>query len=248
LSNNDIPATKLVYEQAQQFILEMINGPDYSAGERIPSERELAQRCSISRMTIRKAVDRLVDKGFLIRKGTSGTFIPSPVIMRPINAQHSPYSISDMVKKSGGLPGSKLLFFEKQKAHARIAEKLQLNVGDPIIVIRRLRMMDGIAFCVETAHLPYNFLPGLSADDFISEPSLYTLLGSRYGIRMGVGQCTIGISSATAEESRLLKIAKDDPCLIFRALTKDSEDRPIEYLTSINHPHLVVFETPLTTP
>ena len=107
--------TKLVYEYAQQFILDMINGPDFCAGDRIPSERELAESFNISRMTIRKAIDRLVSKGLLIRKGTRGTFMPSPVIMRPIDAQMYPYSISDMVIKSGGIPGSKLLFFEKQK-------------------------------------------------------------------------------------------------------------------------------------
>lgn len=235
--------TKLVYEHAQQFILEMINGPDLCAGDRIPSERELAEKFSISRMTIRKAIDRLVDKGFLIRKGTSGTFIPSPVIMRPIDAQMYPYSISDMVIKSGGVPGSKLLFFEKQKAQPRIAEQLNIKVGAPLIVIRRLRLMDDIPFCVETAHLPAEHVPGLAADDLIAEPSLYALLLRRYGIEMGAGQGTISVSTATAEETLLLKLRKDAPSLIFHALTKDKQGRPIEYLTSVNHPQLVVFET-----
>ena len=131
---------------------------------------KLAEKYKISRMTIRKAINRLVDRGFLIRKGTSGTFIPSPVIMRPIDAHMYPYSISDMVKKSGDVPGSKLLFFEKPHAQARIAEQLELNVGDPLIVIRRLRLMDDIPFCVETAHLPAKFVPGLVASDLIAEP------------------------------------------------------------------------------
>ena len=73
-----------VHERAQQHIIEMIEGPDYAAGDRIPSERDLAERYRISRMTMRKAIDRLVDKGLLERRGTSGTYIPVPVIRRPI--------------------------------------------------------------------------------------------------------------------------------------------------------------------
>lgn len=235
--------TKLVYEYAQQFILDMINGPDFCAGDRIPSERELAESFNISRMTIRKAIDRLVSKGLLIRKGTRGTFMPSPVIMRPIDAQMYPYSISDMVIKSGGIPGSKLLFFEKQKAQPRIAEQLSIKVGDPLIVIRRLRLMDDIPFCVETAHLPNKYVPNLAAADLTDEPSLYSLLECRYGIEMNTGHGTISVSAATPEESLLLKLRKDAPSLIFHALTKDKLERPIEYLTSVNHPQLVVFET-----
>src|SRR5712691_5437078 len=62
-----------VHERAQQHIIEMIEGPDYSAGDRIPSERDLAERYRISRMTMRKAIDKLVAKGLLERRGTSGT-------------------------------------------------------------------------------------------------------------------------------------------------------------------------------
>lgn len=243
MSTPEPTTAKLVYEHAQQFIMDMINGPDLCAGDRIPSERELAEVFDISRMTIRKAIDRLVDKGFLIRKGTSGTFIPSPVIMRPIDAQMYPYSISDMVQKSGGVPGSKLLLFEKQKALPRIAQHLNVNEGDLLIVIRRLRLMDEIPFCVETTHLPADRLPGLTAADLIAQPSLYSLLESRYNIEMGAGQGTISVSTVTADDSLLLKLRKDAPSLILHALTKDKQGCPIEYLTSVNHPQLVMFET-----
>jgi len=233
-----------VHERAQQHIIEMIEGPDYAAGDRIPSERDLAERYRISRMTMRKAIDRLVDKGLLERRGTSGTYIPVPVIRRPITGHMFSRGISEIVRACGGVPGNRLLFFERHEAHARVAERLNIRAGDPLIVIRRLRTVNDVPFCVETTHLPGARVPGLAADDLFGTQSLYALLASRYGIVMGSGHGTISVSAATAQEAELLDLRSDSPALIFRSVANDRQDRPVEYLTSVNHPQRVVFETP----
>jgi GntR family transcriptional regulator len=238
------PQGERVHERAQQHIIEMIEGPDYSAGDRIPSERDLAERYRISRMTMRKAIDRLVAKGLLERRGTSGTYIPVPVIRRPITGHMFTRGISEIVRACGGVPGSRLLFFEQHAAHARVADLLNIRAGDPLIVIRRLRTVNALPFCVETTHLPAARVPGLAADDLFGTQSLYALLATRYGIEMGSGQGTISVSAATAQESELLDLRSDSPALIFRAVANDRQHRPVEYLTSVNHPQRVVFETP----
>ena len=58
----------------------------------------------------------------------------------------------------------------------------------------------------------------------------------------------VNCSTATVEQADLLKLKKDAPCWVLRALTKDTQDKTIEYLTSIKHPQLVVFKTPFTAP
>ena len=233
-----------LYERAQQHVIEMIEGPDYAAGDRIPSERELAERYRISRMTMRKAIDKLVARGLLERRGTSGTYIPVPVIRRPITGHMFSHGISEIVRACGGVPGSRLLFFEQHEAHSRVAERLNIRTGDPLIVIRRLRTVNDLPFCVETTHLPQARVPGLAADDLFGRQSLYALLASRYGIEMGGGHGTISVSAATTQEAELLGLRSDSPALIFRAVANDRQDRPVEYLTSVNHPLRVVFETP----
>ncbi len=236
--------TERVYERAQQHIIEMIEGPGFSAGDRIPSERELSERFAISRMTMRKAIDRLVAKGLLQRRGTAGTFIPVPVIRRPITGHMFSHGISEIVRQCGGVPGNRLLFFEQHEALPRVAEKLRIAAGDPLIVIRRLRTVNDLPFCVETTHIPAERVPGLAADDLFGKQSLYTLLAERYGIEMGGGQGTISVSTATVQEAQLLGLRSDSPALIFRATANDKDRRPVEYLTSVNHPQRVVFETP----
>jgi GntR family transcriptional regulator len=221
----------------------MIEGPGYSAGERIPSERELSERFRISRMTMRKAIDRLVMKGLLERRGTSGTYIPAPVIKRPIVGHMFSQGVSEIVRQCGGSPGSRLLFFEEQEANPRVAERLGIRAGDTLIVIRRMRTVNELPFCVETTHLPAARVPGLAADDLFGTQSLYALLKDRYDIEMGGGDGTISVSTVTAQEASLLGLRRESAALIFRAVAFDKQGLPMEYLTSINHPQRVVFVT-----
>ena len=232
----------LVYLKAEQFVLEMIEGPDYSPGDRIPSERDLSERFGISRMTMRKAIDRLVQQRVLERRRTSGTFIPTPVIERPFDDATS-HSISEIVARSGGVPGGRLLFFEDAVATDRVAERLAIKAGAPLIVVRRLRTTNGVPFCVETSHLPADRVPGLAADDLIGGQSLYDILKKRYRIDLGASESTIAVAPATAQEASLLGLKPTAPTLIYRSVIYDRRKRPIEYLTSVNHPQLVVFKT-----
>ncbi len=242
LMESPAPAER-VYERAQQFIIEMIEGPDFAAGDRIPSERELSERFAISRMTMRKAIDRLVTRGLLERRGTAGTFIPVPVIKRPITGHMFSHGISEIVRQCGGIPGNRLLFFEQHEAQPRVADRLHIRAGDPLIVIRRLRTVNDLPFCVETTHIPAALVPGLAAEDLFGKQSLYALLKERYDIEMGGGAGTISVSAATAQEAQLLGLRPDSPALIFRSTARDRQERPVEYLTSVNHPQRVVFET-----
>jgi GntR family transcriptional regulator len=232
----------LVYLKAEQFVLEMIEGPDYSPGDRIPSERDLSERFGISRMTMRKAIDRLVRQRVLERRGTSGTYIPTPVIERPFDDAVS-HSISEIVARSGGVPGGRLLFFEGAVATDRVAERLAIKPGAPLIVIRRLRTVNDVPFCVETSHLPTDRVPRLAADDLIGGQSLYDILKKRYRIDVGASESTIAVAPATAQEATLLGLKPATPTLIYRSVIYDRQKRPIEYLTSVNHPQHVVFKT-----
>lgn len=231
-----------VYLRAQHDVLEMIEGPTYSAGDKIPSERELADRLGISRMTMRRAIDNLVKRGVLERRGTSGTYVAAPRVQRPLD-QGLSHSLSETIEQSGGKPGSKLLFFESAEAGARVAERLAVRTGAQLIVIRRLRTVNEVPFCVETSYLPAERVPGLAAADLFDNQSLYALLKERFGIEIGPGEGLIGVSPATDQEAQLLGVKPGTPTLIYRAVAFDQKGRPIEYVTSVNHPQRVVFKT-----
>jgi DNA-binding GntR family transcriptional regulator len=74
---NPLKGVKPIYVEVQDYLLDLIGAPDYGPGDRIPSERTLADALGINRMTVRKAIDRLVERKVLERNGTSGTRIRS---------------------------------------------------------------------------------------------------------------------------------------------------------------------------
>jgi len=69
------------------------------------------------------------------------------------------------------------------------------------------------------------------------------MLKSRYGIDVDSGDGTISMSMVTAQEASLLGLKKESPALIFRAVAQNTGKRPVEYLTSVNHPQRVIFKT-----
>jgi GntR family transcriptional regulator len=231
-----------VYRQIEQYVRDLINSPDYGPGDRVPSERALAEMLGANRMTVRKAIDGLVALGILERNGTSGTRIPLPRVVRPADARTS-LGITRIIQSSGGTPGNKLLHFQEQRASGRIAEKLQLKEDEPIIVVRRLWMVDNLPFCIETSHLPAERVPDLAAEDLIAGQSLHSLLRTRYGISTFGGERIISVAICTDMEARLMDLPPRSPCLLLRLVVADQDGRPVEYMTSVNHPQLVVFKT-----
>jgi GntR family transcriptional regulator len=231
----------LVHEQAKQQILLLIEERGYIAGDRIPSERDLSERFGIHRMTLRKAIDNLIADGVLERRGTSGTYIPTPVVIRPVSRSRPPQSISEIVEGSGGKPGSKLLFFEQNEASVRAAEKLNVAPGDPLIVIKRLRIIDDLPFCIETTWLPSRRVPGLAAHDLFGDISFYALLESRYGIKAGRSQATLSAGKISGADAEILGTEPRENVLVLHSVVHDVDGVPIEYMSSLNHPRRVLF-------
>ncbi len=241
LLRNDENTTSFVYEQTQQSILDLIERKNYVAGDRIPSERDLAERCGVHRATVRRAIENLIELGILEKKGTSGTFIPAPVVRRPVSRTALSHSISEIVRQCGGEPGGKLLFFEENLAGQRISDRLGVEVGEPMFVIKRLRTVTDLPFCLETTWIPCQLVEGLVADDVLGNTSFYSLLKDRYGIEIGTSEATIHSATIGSRDASHLNLRSGEAALVVNSVTSDRSGRPIEYLTSLNHPKRVMF-------
>lgn len=193
-------------------------------------------------MTVRKAVNRMVERGDLERRGTAGTYIPEVAVVRPLSKRFST-AISEVVGRRGKQPGARLLFFEQANADANVARRLHLEEGRPVIVIKRLRLSDAKPFCVETSYLPSDLVPGLVAADLIGNQSLYALLRNRYGLTFGKSDFHVSVAPLPEAEANLLELPPDAAALLMRSVVYDVNDRPVESLISWNHPDRVAFES-----
>ncbi|WP_028536891.1 GntR family transcriptional regulator [Paludibacterium yongneupense] len=231
---------KRANERAEDALLAMLESPEFAPGDRIPAERDLAQQLDISRMTLRKAIARLVEQGALRRDGNRGTFVARPEVSRPLS-EHKARGVSSIVELNGGQAGSRLLYFEQTTASPRLARALDIADGDALLAIRRLRTVDGKPFCVETSYLPAARVPGLVAADLIESGSLYRLLESRYRLTPGCDEGTLQSVELSSEDAALLELPPGASALAYRGVVFDSTGIPLEYVVSVNHPQRVVF-------
>jgi GntR family transcriptional regulator len=231
------------YKQIEAYLQDLLAGPDYGPGDRIPSERILAETLGRNRMTVRKAIEGLITIGLLERNGTSGTRIPVPRVTRPIDDFFSSQGIRRIIQAGGGTAGNKLLHFEQARASAKVANRLKLEEGTEIVMFRRLWTANETPVCIETSHLPLALVPDLAAQDLMAGESLYSLLHSRYGIGAMRGEREIGVVTCTEMEARLLDLGVGTACLSLQLQVHDEKGQPIEFMRSVNHPKLVVFKT-----
>jgi len=190
-------------------------------GSRLKGERELAQDCKVARMTIRRAIDLLVQEEKLERRAGSGTFIT----YTPITHEFRLKSFTEEMTGLGLKPSSKILAFTYLKADFTKASLLSVPVGSELLKFSRLRLADGVALGVETVHLPTAYFPDLRQEDLSG--SLYNLLQEKYGIRIINANTNLSASIPSQELADQLKITKNRACLELTMIDLDQNGRII---------------------
>lgn len=186
-------------------------------GDRLPSERDLAERWGVARMTVRRAVDSLVADGVLERRHGSGTYL----VPRPRVRALGLTSFHSDMEARGLVPGTQVLSFRTVPATAAMATQLRMPEGDPVHHFTRLRLGSGEPIAVETTWLPRMWAPDLAEADL--HGSLYEVLARRYGLVVGEAKVTIDPVLADQRTRGVLRIPEDQACLRIRML--DLDDR-----------------------
>lgn len=216
-------------DRAQEGILWYIRSEGLRGGDRLMSERELAEMIGVSRTALRAAITQLISTHVLESRQGSGTYVlPS----KPINIFQETYNYSDAVRRAGREPGSRLEYARLIEADEELAGRTCLAVGAPLFEMRRIRFADDEPVSIETAYVNYAICAGIESHDFATE-SLYDVLAAEYGVHVGHGRERISIARATAEEALLLQVEEGSPVYFERALECQSDGLPVEYLKAV---------------
>src|ERR671916_953032 len=124
-----------LYFQLAQAIEGAIAGGALPAGSRLENEVLLAQRYGLSRPTVRRAVQELVDQGLLVRKRGVGTQVIQPHVRRSVELT----SLYDDLARGGEAPSTEVLSLERIPAAADVALELDVPAGEEVVALRRLR-------------------------------------------------------------------------------------------------------------
>lgn len=212
------------YHQLQEILLDLVEA-ELTVDAPIPSERELAERFTLSRMTVRQAIDGLVVEGRLYRVQGRGTF----VARQKTDLQVRLASFTEDMRSRGLRASSRVLSFERLSATPHVARELEIGVGEQVLRLERLRFADGIPMSVERTHVPERLVPGLLEAGLVG--SLYAALHEKYGIVLDWGEQTIEATSPDAHDAQLLEIPVGVPVLWMRRYSYAGHQR-VEYAAS----------------
>jgi len=227
-----------LYYQIAQRLEAAIRDDVLPAGSRLENEVALAQRLGLSRPTIRRAIQELVDKGLLVRRRGIGTQVVHGRVTRNVELT----SLYDDLERSNQSPKTIVLSSERGTADAETAELLGVETGSPVLHLVRLRSADGVPLAILDNVLPQEFLD-LSIDD-LSRYGLYQMLRTR-GVTMRVAKQRIGARSANQREAELLDISKGGPVLTMSRTAFDNSGKAIELGRHLYRPDLYSFEITL---
>ena len=221
VKNSIIP----LYQQLSDEIKEQILLGKLKAGDRLMTEAELSQQYEVSRITVRKAIELLVDEGYVLRKQGIGTFIAEKKLRRVVDSENLVRSFSETSRMSGQEPSSELLSVEWILPDASIQHHLHIGEDEKVLKIVRLRKIDGVPVMVETYHYPQKM-------DFLLQSNL---TGSTYEVFRqhelvpSHAVRTVEICYATEEEARLLGVEENQPLLLQTEETTDQNHQVLHY-------------------
>jgi DNA-binding GntR family transcriptional regulator len=211
-----------LYFQVAQYLERAIETGEIEAGSRLDNEIDLADRLGLSRPTMRRAIQYLVDRGYLVRRRGVGTQVVHPKVRRPLQLT----SLYDDLSSGGKHPTTKVLRLAEIPAPDTVARSLDLPEGTAVIDIQRLRYAQGEPLALLRNYLPKG-LVHLDAER-LEGNGLYQLMRSA-GVRLHLASQSIGARAASVAEARLLDDMKGAPVLTMSRIAYDDSGRPVEY-------------------
>ncbi|MFZ5649966.1 MAG: GntR family transcriptional regulator [Bacillota bacterium] len=214
---------------------EILNG---QFKEKIPSERELMDRFSVSRSTVREAISDLVTEGILEKKHGRGTFISH----RPVEEWlGSITTYNEIINDMGMKPGTKLLYQGAETEPQSVANTLGV---ERFYKIDRLRYANDIPIALEMQYYPLEI--GLKLKEFdLNDAAIYDILELSLGIKLWKAEQMITSVQPTKEEAHYLNIKESSSMLLIERLTYDPADNPVEYLRGLFRADMYAFRIKL---
>ena len=228
-----------LYFQVASQLEALIESGELPPGTRLENEIALADSLGVSRPTMRSAISYLVDRGLLRRRRGVGTEVLHPKVRRPAELT----SLFDDLTKSGRLPRTVMLSFDREPAGESAAALLELEPGADIYVLRRLRYAGDEPLALMNNYLPADLLE-LTPDD-LAKRGLYDLLRSA-GVSLKTATQTIGAKTATVAEARSLGESRGAALLTMARTAYDAAGRPVEHGSHLYRASRYTFELTLT--
>lgn len=216
------------YKQIKEDIVEDILSGVYEPGDMIPKQNDYAKKYNVSRLTVRKAIDDLVQKGILHTEKGKGTFVRE-IAKKAYSyrrlAGFSSNVVSDEIKVH-----SKVVNISEIKADKSVAKHLQIEENSDVVLIESLRYSNDHCVAFQKSYFSKGRVKEIDfVKENLNENSLYDVLRRKAGIELSYLDERFRAIRANEEISRYFKVEEGDPILFVKRIAYDAQNIPIEY-------------------
>ncbi|MBN2376256.1 MAG: GntR family transcriptional regulator [Sedimentisphaerales bacterium] len=232
------------YRQVAEHIAQEIEAGVLSPASKIPSERVIAHKYGISRMTARGTVNKLVQMGLIVRRKRIGAFVAQPKIRFDLSSRAG---LHEQLHKAGIEPSSKLISAKKipaGKMNPEISEALGLSKKAYIFHLIRLRLADGEAIAVENSYFPGNLFPNLLKYDLTE--SIYALLEKYFSVKPSRSTQNMEITFLAKQWADIMGVSADIPALEIKRRAVSTDDILFEFAHDIYRGDRLTFTSKTT--
>ena len=218
-----------LYLQVKNKIKKDIRTGLLKPGDKLPSETEMQKGYGMSRVTIRNAMAELESEGYIFKVQGKGSFVAHSDMLRlPVGVT----SLSEDARMQGQKVDSEVIKADAETVRSELdKEFFKLVDGDSIMVIKRLRKLNGTPVIIEESHFPIMF-QGLKYEDL--SHSLYEIVQNKYKVYpTNKGRRSIKISFANEEVAEYLQLSLGTPVIESEMCVFDIGGEPINTVKEI---------------
>ncbi len=214
--------------QLRDRIWQAVQAGDYRAGEKLPSEGELAAQFGVSRTTVREALKVLEEERVILCRHGVGRFLasdPSDVLTEEITRLKS---VTELVRSLGIVPTTRVLSMHEEVADATVCKRLELEPQSTVVVLERVRGARREPLIYSIDIFPRRLVVGeLRAKDMAG--SLITIMEEQWGLRLAYSKAVITAALLDRERSEAVGAPPDVLWVMLEQVAYDPQGRPILY-------------------
>lgn len=196
------------YKIIEKDLRDSISIGRYKPGDMIPAELELAASYGVSRVTVRKALDRLTDQGLLQRAAGVGTFVKNQVIKEKVPQL---LGFTDEITRMGMTPSTKVTTFELIKVPKQIYQILQIDKDEMVYHFQRIRYANGTPFMLETSYMSARLYPDISFK--VLNGSKYHYVEDTLGLKIAFNEHTVTPVMPSSDLMELFALGENQPII-----------------------------------
>ena len=227
--NHESPVPAFV--QIEQDLRRQIMAGGIAWETRLPRETDLAQLYGVSRMTVRRALERLENDGYIRRVHGVGTIVTPPAAPMLVDLS-SMISIAEKIRAQGFSPRTEIDMQTTATPTAQIRKRLGLSPSETATVIRRVRLSNERPVLINTSWLSTSRFPGLDRSELV-DGSLWRTLSVKYNLTPAGTEEYFELVKASADEARLLHVEEGATLIRVTGTTFDASGAPVEHCYSL---------------